>query len=134
MGKINRKIVAATICPTCGGLRRVSAKDLVVPNNPGGLVGEVIDVVAAYFDVDRIVLLSNHKTKDVVNARHVAMFFVRRCTLLSYPRMGEIFKVDQSSAQYACKRIRERMMKESLLYEDIQRLQQLIPKRSLQNP
>ena len=46
-----------------------------------------------------------YQTPRVQHARHVAMLIVRRSLGASYPAIGRFFRVDHTSAMYACKKL-----------------------------
>lgn len=123
---MKRNYVAATVCPTCGALQRVSAKDLGTFNVPSGEPGHILAVISEYFNIDLVLVLSKEKAKDVVDVRHIVLYFTRLRTRMSYPRIGRTFGMDQSSVQHAVKRISQRVDEEEWLAEDIAALRKLL--------
>lgn len=66
---------------------------------------QIILEVCAQYEVTMLDLFSTRRHKDIITPRHLAMWRLRNETLLSLPRIGEIFRRDHTSVHHACRRI-----------------------------
>jgi len=68
-------------------------------------LGEIEDVVAAYFGITPADLHSSRRTRTVSTARMVTMFLARRHTQMSYPEIGRFMGKNHSSVVLAVQRL-----------------------------
>jgi hypothetical protein len=79
-------------------------------NQTGPTVSTIIRVVASIAAVTPLDIRSDRRDKHVALARHIAMWIVRRETLMSYPHIGEaIGRRDHTTVIHGVRRI-DRMM------------------------
>lgn len=67
---------------------------------------EIIKIVAIETEVPPDAILGNNRRKELVEARHLAMYFVRDKTTLSVSRIGRIFHRDHTTTLHALKMVR----------------------------
>ena len=65
----------------------------------------VISQVCKYYSIDESVLRGTLKTKNVAEARQMAMYLIRNLTNLSLPDIGKEFGRDHSTVLYAIRRV-----------------------------
>lgn len=71
-------------------------------------------VVADYYGLTRQQLVSKSRTKNIANARHIAMFLCRKMLDLPFMKIGEEFgKRDHSTVMNACGKVEENIKKDS---------------------
>lgn len=73
---------------------------MIDPGNipPDILINRIIESVANYFGVTVEAIKSKAKTDAVANARHAAIYIIRKMTDKSYKEVGQIFSRDHSTA------------------------------------
>lgn len=88
-------------------LAKESLRDYSTGERPMDITVEMVqNAVAAYFDVDLPDLIGKGRSKEVVLARHVAMYLCRELTGSSYPEIGSKFGGrDHSTVISACEKI-----------------------------
>ena len=87
----------------------------------------IIEVTAAYFDIDPEMLTGAIKKRNVAHARQLAMYLCRELTELSLPKIGAHFGgKDHTTVIYADRKIRKEMTEKRGTYDEIQALTQRI--------
>lgn len=66
---------------------------------------QLVDETAQRYGFEFADLIAPHRGADVVEARHVAMYVLRIGLQLSYPRVGQIFKRDHTTAIAGIKKV-----------------------------
>ncbi len=80
--------------------------DLLQTRKPVLTIKEIQKCVADYFGLQVSDLCSKRRTKDVVKARHLAMFIIRKETTKSYPQIAMKFgKMDHTSILHAVRKM-----------------------------
>jgi len=84
-------------------------KDMIVANRLEKplTISDIKQAVAEYFSLDVEDLSAKVKTKDIANARQIAMYLSRELTNSSLPRIGKNFGRDHTTVLYACDKIKE---------------------------
>ncbi len=81
----------------------------VDPDRPITVV-QVQEVVAAYFQISLAELTGSRRTKDLVEARQIAMYLARELTGLPYQEIGRHFGGrDHSTVMHACRKVEQQM-------------------------
>lgn len=65
----------------------------------------IIQFTAEYFNISEKAIKGKTRKKEVVEVRHVAMWFMHKYTKLTLENIGRKFNRDHSSISHACKRI-----------------------------
>ena len=81
---------------------------------------KIINVVSEHYNVSVSDLLSAKRSKDIVNARMMAIYLCRDLTELSLPAIGKSFNKDHSTIFYAISKISETKTEDSSLADDIE--------------
>jgi len=79
--------------------------DLVPPPAPPPTADAIIARVADHFHVRPADIKGNRRPANIAHPRQIAMFLTRRITGLSFPEIGRAFERDNSTVQYACKKL-----------------------------
>ena len=83
----------------------------------------IMDVVADFFGLTVDDLCSESRTRQLVNARQVAMYLVRELTDMSFPQIGKSFGGrDHSTVMHAKDKIANLMKEKHAIYEQVQEL------------
>lgn len=69
------------------------------------LINRIIEKVSSKYGVSVEDMKSKKKTEAVANARHVAIYIIRKLTDKSYKEIGNIFGRDHSSVMHSCERV-----------------------------
>jgi chromosomal replication initiator protein len=86
-------------------------------------VQDIIDEVAQYFSITAEELCSASRSRQLVNARQIAMYLTRELTDLSLPRIGRAFgNRDHSTVMHATQKIAGLMTERRATYDQVQEL------------
>lgn len=89
--------------PTVPALKNL-IRDVISDTKPEPIkIERIVEEVAHVCRVNESDLLSNKRTAEIKNARHIAMYIARETTELSYKSIGEAFNKDHTSVLYAVK-------------------------------
>ena len=69
------------------------------------LIDKIISTVARYYGVTVEEIKSKKKTDAVANARHIAIYIIRKLTDKSFKEIGSIFSRDHSTVMASCERV-----------------------------
>lgn len=76
------------------------------------MIGEIAIIqkaVCEHMGITRHDMLSSRRGKNIVRARHIAIWVARHLTLKSYPQIGRDFNRDHSTAMIAVKNVEDKM-------------------------
>ncbi|MEY3019514.1 MAG: hypothetical protein RLZZ272_498 [Actinomycetota bacterium] len=94
-------------------------------------VQDIMDEVAAYFSVSVEDLCSPSRSRQLVNARQIAMYLTRELTDLSLPRIGKAFgNRDHSTVMHANQKIANLMQEQRSVYDQVQELTNRVTART----
>ena len=86
-------------------------------------VQDIIEEVARYFSITPEELCSASRSRQLVNARQIAMYLTRELTDLSLPRIGRAFgNRDHSTVMHATQKIAGLMTERRATYDQVQEL------------
>jgi chromosomal replication initiator protein len=86
-------------------------------------VQDIIEEVARYFSISPEELCSASRSRQLVNARQIAMYLTRELTDLSLPRIGRAFgNRDHSTVMHATQKITGLMTERRATYDQVQEL------------
>jgi chromosomal replication initiator protein len=72
---------------------------------------KIQDIVSNYFKIDLKEIHSKSRKREIVQARHVAMFLLKKYTNYSYAHIGNLVgKRDHATVLHACKTIQDTMV------------------------
>lgn len=91
---------------------------------------QIIDLVAAYFEITRSDILGRNQRKDFALARQVSMFFLREKLQYPFTKIGHLFQRDHSTVMSSIKKIEEGAKKKSDLKKSIFEIRKRIEKKS----
>jgi chromosomal replication initiator protein len=87
---------------------------------------KVMQAVARLYAIRVVDLKGTRKIKGIAFPRQIAMFLSRKHTRLSFPDLGRSFNRDNSTVQYACKKIRQQIDKDPDLRHTLNTLERNI--------
>ena len=87
---------------------------------------KVMQAVARLYAIRVVDLKGTRKVKGIAFPRQIAMYLARKHTNLSFPDLGRSFNRDNSTVQYACKKIRKQIDKDPDLRHTLNTLERNI--------
>jgi chromosomal replication initiator protein len=94
-------------------------------------VQDIMEEVSAYFSVSVEDLCSPSRSRQLVNARQIAMYLTRELTDLSLPRSGKAFgNRDHSTVMHAKQKISDLMQERRATYDQVQELTNRVTART----
>lgn len=99
--------------------------DLIPPPAPPPTADAIIVKVADHFHVRPTDIKGTRRPANIAHPRQIAMFLTRRMTGLSFPEIGRVFERDNSTVQYACKKVDQDMRSEPNLRAEVELLERL---------
>ncbi len=99
--------------------------DLVPPPAPPPTTEQIINRVAEHFNIRPTDIRGNRRPANIANPRQIAMYLTRRVTGLSFPEIGREFGRDNSTVQYACKKMEETAQTDPNLRAELELLERL---------
>ncbi len=110
-------------------------KDLILDGQDAPVsASTILDRTAAYFSFTRDDLLSESRTRDLVNARQIAMYLCRELTELSLPKIGELFGgKDHTTVMHAYRKIKKLLAERRSTYDQVTELTNIIRQGSVSN-
>ena len=69
------------------------------------LINKIISTVCKYYGVSVDEIKSKKKTDAVANARHIAIYIIRKLTDKSFKEIGNIFSRDHTTVMASCDRV-----------------------------
>jgi len=80
------------------------------PDEPRISVMEIVEKTAEYFGITSVSLMSKLRTRNFVDARHVAVYLAKKLTRSSYVQIGKrIGDLDHTSILHAVRRIQAKI-------------------------
>ena len=103
------------------GMVQTVLKDLVaIAGDDVTTPAEVMNAVAAYFQISLDELTGSSRKAAIAQARQVAMYLCRQMTPLSLPAIGQQFgKRDHTTVMHACKKIEKGMAERLGIYNQV---------------
>ena len=90
----------------------------------------VIKTVASFYSISFEDLISSKRSSDLTLPRHVAIYILHDYYKLSFPRIGELFSDrTHSSAIYAYKQVKKKLIQDQRLSEQVNSLRGLIERK-----
>lgn len=99
--------------------------DLVPPPAPPPTADAIIARVAEHFHVRPSDIKGNRRPANIAHPRQIAMFLTRRLTGLSFPEIGRAFERDNSTVQYACKKLDQDVRSDPDVRAEVELLERL---------
>lgn len=66
---------------------------------------DVIDAVCDYYDIEKTELMGNKRPQEVVNARQIGMYILRKKTSLSLSKIAQVFNRDHTTVIHSINKI-----------------------------
>jgi len=90
-------------------------------------VDKIIDAISGYFEISKKEILSKRRTKNLVEARHILVYFLRELKKLSFPEIGRIVGGrDHTTSIYAHGKVKEELKTSETIQAIITELSDII--------
>lgn len=123
-GVLNR-VKAIRLVPDCGSNSddiALALQTYQLKNEKNVTPQEVIDTVAANLHVDAQLMLGRSHTKNIAQARQIAMYLLCEICGQSTTAVGRIFNRDHSTVVYAIGKVKEKMASDTVVREVVSKL------------
>lgn len=107
-------------------IAREALKNYLIQNEETIDAGNIIDVVCKYYNIKKEELLARKRTKEVAEARQIAMFLITEFINMPLASVGSIFGKDHATVIYAKNKVAEDMKKSQKLAVQINDMKQMI--------
>ncbi|MBQ3063454.1 MAG: chromosomal replication initiator protein DnaA [Clostridia bacterium] len=108
-------------------LARDCVSDLLGETEPLNVtIDKIFAAVYKKFDISREDLVGKKRTKEIVTARHIAVYLIHDITEMSYPNVGKIFNRDHTTVMASLKVVTDNITKSPLYAADIDYLKKEI--------
>lgn len=108
-------------------MAKVVLKDLIADEDKPVTVDSIQKAVCDYLGVKIYDLKAKKRTKEIANARQIAMYLSKQHTQLSLSEIGRYFGgKDHATVIYACKQIEERRKKDENLNKSVENVEKRI--------
>ncbi len=87
---------------------------------------DIIEKTAKFFGINKDDILSNARSKDIANARRLAMYLCREITQMSLPEIGSAFNKNHTTVLYSWEKVKKEAALDGSLEETIKELNKFI--------
>lgn len=108
------------------GAAREALKDIATNNDETVDATKIIEVVCKFYGIKKEEMLARKRTKNIAEARQVAMYLISELMNLPLEAVGNIFGKDHSTVIYARNKVLDDMAKSKKLEVQINDLKQMI--------
>jgi len=116
-----------TSLPINTTMARTVLKDLISEEEKPVTVDLIQKAVCEYFGLKIHDIKAKKRTKEIANARQIAMYISKQLTHLSLSEIGRYFGgKDHATVIYACRQIEERRVKDDNLNKSIENISRRI--------
>lgn len=99
--------------------------DIIPPPAPPPSAEAIIVRVAEHYHIRPADIRGNRRPANIAWPRQIAMYLTRRVTGLSFPEIGREFEKDNSTVQYACKKVEQESRTNPNLRAELELLERL---------
>lgn len=85
-------------------------------------VDKIFTAVYKRYDVRREDILSTKRTKEIANARHIAIYLIRNITEMSLPNIGKVFGRDHSTVKSSVDLIEKKLAQNPVFRNEIEEI------------
>jgi chromosomal replication initiator protein len=100
--------------------------DLLPPEAPPPNVDVIIQRVAEHYHIRPSDIRGDRRPANIAHPRQLAMHLARTVARLSFPEIGRAFDRDNSTVQYACKKIAGEISKDANLRAELDLLTRIV--------
>lgn len=105
---------------------REALKNLATQNDAEIDAGHILDSICKFYNIKKEELLARKRTKEIAQARQVAMFLISEMLSMPLAAVGNIFGKDHATVIYAKNKISEDMQKNKKFATEISDIKQMV--------
>ena len=105
---------------------REALKNYLIQTEETVVAGNILDVVCKYYNLKKEELLARKRTKEIAEARQIAMFLIAEFINMPLASIGSIFGTDHATVIYAKNKVAEDIKKSPKLAVQINDMKQMI--------
>ena len=105
---------------------REALKNYLIQTEETVDAGNILDVVCKYYNLKKEELLARKRTKEIAEARQIAMFLIAEFINMPLASIGSIFGKDHATVIYAKNKVAEDIKKSPKLAVQINDMKQMI--------
>lgn len=105
---------------------REALKDIATQSEETIDAGRIIDCVCKFYNLKKEELLARKRTKEIAQARQIAMYLITELLSMPLAAIGNIFGKDHTTVIYAKSKISEDMVKNKRLAVEINDMKQML--------
>ncbi|MDR0432340.1 MAG: chromosomal replication initiator protein DnaA [Bifidobacteriaceae bacterium] len=109
----------------------IALRDFITVEETPVTASTIIAQTASYFTITLDDLTGPSRSREIVNARQIAMFLCRELTDLSLPKIAQQFNRDHTTVLYADQKIRKLMAEKHTTYNQINELSTRIRRHTI---
>ncbi len=92
------------------------------PPNPEMIIARVAD----HYHIRAADIKGDRRPQNIAHPRQLAMYLCRQIAKLSFPEIGRVFERDNSTVQYACKKVANAVKKDANLRAEVDMLDKVV--------
>lgn len=100
--------------------------DILPPEAPPPSADQIIQRVADHYHIRPGDIKGDRRPANIAYPRQLAMYLTRSVCKLSFPEIGRIFERDNSTVQYACKKVGVEMKKDPNVRAEVDLLEKIV--------
>lgn len=105
---------------------REALKNIVVEDESKLDAGRIVDAVCRFYNIKKEELLARKRTKEIAQARQVAMYLISEMLDMPHEAVGRIFGKDHSTVTYAKAKVNEDMNANKKFATEINDIRQMV--------
>ena len=105
---------------------REALKNIVVEDESKLDAGRIVDAVCKFYNIKKEELLARKRTKEIAQARQVAMYLISEMLDMPHEAVGRIFGKDHSTVTYAKAKVNEDMNANKKFATEINDIRQMV--------
>lgn len=100
--------------------------EVLPPEAPPPSADEIIHRVAEHYHIRPADIRGDRRPQNIAHPRQLAMYLARTVSHLSFPEIGRAFERDNSTVQYACKKVAGEVRRDANLKAEVALLERLV--------
>ena len=100
--------------------------DVLPPEAPPPSADVIIQRVAEHYHIRPSDIRGERRPANIAHPRQLAMYLCRQVAKLSFPEIGRAFERDNSTVQYACKKVTTEVRKDPNLRAEVELLEKIV--------
>lgn len=123
-----RQIINAALFKKCGNYNFESEDNDIIKKYEEQMttnVDNILKTISAFYEIKISELKSKSRKANIVNARQIAMYLLRKLMRLSFPSIGKIFNRDHTTAIYAFEQVMNTIEEDNSLKNQVSSIEKV---------